>query len=117
MRSLLERDGLTVDGALEPIDFDGFGDDRSPRELVDMVISAFSTPGDWVLDPFAGLGSTLLSAQALERNGIGFEINPERAAWLGPRLVAPSRLIEAACQDMARHDLPRVALAFPRPPD
>jgi hypothetical protein len=116
MTDLRTRDWVIVDGSLEPIDFDGFGDDRSPRELTDMVISAFSTPGDWVLDPFAGLGSTLLSAQALGRNAIGFEINPERAAWLGPRLVAPSRLIEASCQDMAGHDLPRFALAFTSPP-
>jgi len=116
MRSLLERDCIIVDGALEPIDFDGFGDDRSPRELVDRVIEAFSTPGDWVLDPFAGLGSTLLSAQALGRSAIGFEIDPARAAWVGARLSPPNRVIEAPCQTMAGHELARFTLAFTSPP-
>jgi hypothetical protein len=116
MSSLLERDWVIVDGTLEPIDFDGFGDDRSPRELTDMVIDAYSTPGDWVLDPFAGLGSTLLSAQALGRSAIGFEIGPARAAWLGARLSLPNRVIEASSRTMADHELPGFALAFTSPP-
>ena len=116
MTSLLDRDWIVIDGTLEPIDFDGFGDDRSPREQVDMVIESFSAPGDWVLDPFAGLGSTLLAAQVLGRSAIGFEVNPERAAWLEPRLTPPNRLIRSSSQSMAAHDLPRFALAFTSPP-
>src|SRR6218665_3403333 len=101
MVRLLERDWIVIDGALDPIDFAGFGDDRSPRELTDLVVEAFSAPGDWVLDPFAGLGSTLITAQHMGRSAIGFEVNPDRAAWVAPRLTPPSRLIEASCQAMA----------------
>jgi len=116
MTGLLDRDWLIIDGTLEPIGFDGFSDDRSPRELTDMVVEAFSAPGDWVLDPFAGLGSTLFSAQAMGRSAIGFEVDPARATWIGSRLKPPSRLIQASSQTMAEQDLPRFALAFTSPP-
>ena len=116
MTSLLARDWVIIDGSLESIDFDGFGDDRSPRELTDMIVGAYSAPGDWVLDPFAGLGSTLLSAQAHGRLAIGFEVNAARADWVERRLMPPSRLIRAPCQTMTAHDLPRFALAFTSPP-
>lgn len=116
MTSLLDRDWIMIDGRLEPIDFAGFADDRSPDELAALVIQAYSAPGDWVLDPFAGLGSTLTVAQRLGRSAIGFEVNPERVAWVAPRLVAPSRLIAASSQTMAQHELPRFSLAFTSPP-
>ena len=35
MTVLLERDWIIIDGRLEPIDFEGFGDDRSPMELAE----------------------------------------------------------------------------------
>ncbi len=44
-----------------------------------------------VLDPFLGIGSTLIAAQALDCRGIGIEIDPgyaESAAWrLRDRLI------------------------------
>lgn len=116
MTVLLERDWIIIDGRLEPIDFAGFGDDRSPMELAEMVVQAFSAPGDWVLDPFAGLGSTLRAAQALGRRAIGFEQDAARATWIAPRLTAPSQVFHASCQSMAQHELPRFNLVFTSPP-
>lgn len=36
----------------------------------------FSQKGDVVLDPFVGLGTTILAAILCERNGVGYEIDP-----------------------------------------
>jgi len=47
-----------------------------PEELPYRIIKAYSYVGETVLDPFAGIGTTLLVASQLERNGIGYEINP-----------------------------------------
>lgn len=114
--SLLEQDWVALDGRLEPIDFVGDASDRSPDELADLVIEAYSEPGDWVLDPFAGLGTTLLSAQRLGRQAIGSEANAARAAWVHARLQPPSRIIHARAERLGDYALPPFKLAFTSPP-
>lgn len=114
--SLLDRDWIAIDGRLEPIDFAGEAHDRSPAELTDRIVEAYSAPGDWVLDPFAGLGTTLLSAQRLGRQAIGVEPNPARVDWVEARLTPPSRLIRGRAEQLGEHDLPPIALACTSPP-
>ena len=48
-----------------------------PEALPDWFIKLFTKPGDTVLDPFAGSGTTLRVAHRLHRNAIGIEIVPE----------------------------------------
>lgn len=45
-----------------------------PVELVERCVLALTNPGDWILDPFAGVGSTLLAAYKNSRNAIGIEL-------------------------------------------
>lgn len=40
------------------------------------ILLRFSREGDWVLDQFAGGGTTLVEAKLLHRNCIGIDINP-----------------------------------------
>ena len=47
-----------------------------PMELAERCIKITSRPGDFVLDPYAGSGTTLLAARDLNRNWIGVELNP-----------------------------------------
>ena len=47
------------------------------EKLSDKIIKYYSFVGDKVLDTFLGSGTTLLSCQKLNRNGIGFEIHKE----------------------------------------
>ena len=46
---------------------------QKPEELLYRIILATSNPGDLVLDPFAGSGTTAAVAKRLGRNFIGFE--------------------------------------------
>ena len=46
-----------------------------PEELPRRLIKMFSFPGETVLDPFTGSGTTSLAAKHLGRNSIGYEIN------------------------------------------
>ncbi len=48
-----------------------------PEELPKRLIKMFSFVGDTILDPFAGSGTTSLVAKTLDRNSVGYEINPE----------------------------------------
>ena len=46
-----------------------------PEELVALMLESFTNPGDTVLDPFLGSGTTLKVAEAMGRKGVGVEIN------------------------------------------
>lgn len=48
-----------------------------PQELPEWFIKLFTKPGDKVLDPFMGSGTTLRVAHKLRRHSIGIEIIPE----------------------------------------
>ena len=48
-----------------------------PEELPARLIKMFSFPNEIILDPFLGSGTTSLVAKKLNRNSIGYEINPE----------------------------------------
>jgi DNA modification methylase len=48
-----------------------------PEGLPEWFIRLFTKPGDYVLDPFMGSGTTNIVAQKMSRNSIGIEIIPE----------------------------------------
>lgn len=48
-----------------------------PEELPEWFIKLFTKEHDWILDPFAGSGTTLIVARKMYRNSIGIEILPE----------------------------------------
>lgn len=48
-----------------------------PQELIVDMIKAGSKPSDLVLDPFMGAGTTAIVARKLNRDYLGFELNPE----------------------------------------
>ena len=50
---------------------------QKPEKLIERIIKASSNEGDVVLDPFMGVGTTAVVCKKLNRNFIGFEINPD----------------------------------------
>jgi DNA modification methylase len=50
---------------------------QKPLKLMKRLVKASSGEGMTVLDPFAGSGSTLVAAEQLDRNYVGFEIDQE----------------------------------------
>ncbi len=48
-----------------------------PIELIERLVLALTNEGDWVFDPFMGVGSTAIAALMHNRKAIGAEIMPE----------------------------------------
>lgn len=48
-----------------------------PVELIERLVRSMTQEGDWVLDPFMGVGSALLAAALNHRRAAGAEIVPE----------------------------------------
>lgn len=46
-----------------------------PLSMIVRIVKMATNPGDTVLDPFAGSGTSLVAAKIMGRNGIGFELD------------------------------------------
>jgi len=64
-----------------------------PEEVPSRLIKMFSFVNDTVLDPFLGSGTTSLAAKKLERNSIGYEINPEFLPLMKEKLDLEQKMI------------------------
>ena len=58
-----------------------------PMTLANQCVSITSEPGDIVLDPYAGSGTTLLAARKLNRRWVGIELNPSFVDLIEYRLA------------------------------
>jgi DNA modification methylase len=95
-----------------------------PISLAKKVIQLFTHEGELVLDPFVGSGTTLLAAQDVNRNAIGFDLNPKYIELSQSRLEAPSMFNKSkqiAILDDARNipkylDNDSVSLIWTSPP-
>ena len=63
---------------------------QKPLSALLPLVEAFSAPGNMVLDPFAGSGSTLMAAKTLGRSYIGIELDAKYHAIARARLASPS---------------------------
>ena len=49
---------------------------QKPEALLSRLVETLTLPGDWVLDPYVGSGTTLAVCARLSRNAIGIDDNP-----------------------------------------
>lgn len=64
-----------------------------PPDLITPCILSSTRPGDFVLDPFFGSGTTGLVAQGCGRNYIGIELHPEYVQIAAKRLKASEETV------------------------
>jgi site-specific DNA-methyltransferase (adenine-specific) len=65
---------------------EGFHGCQMPEQLLGRIIRCCSNPGEIVLDPFGGSGTTLVVAKKLGRRWLGFELSDDYAARVKARL-------------------------------
>ena len=78
---------------------------QMPEAVLDRIIQVASNPGDVVMDPFAGSGTTLASAKKLGRKYLGVELSEEYADAVRKRL----QLIEFAEKSTVKPKRKRLA--------
>ena len=85
---------------------------QKPEQLLARVLLSSSKPGDLVIDPFNGTGTTGAVAKRLGRNYIGFERDRTYAAAAEARIAAIEPLpAETLAPFMTAREAPRVAFS------
>jgi site-specific DNA-methyltransferase (adenine-specific) len=74
------------DEALRQTEGGRLHDQQSPIALLARIILSSTHPGDVVLDPAAGTGTTLAAAEQLGRPSVGIDIDPDNIALIRSRL-------------------------------
>jgi DNA modification methylase len=80
---------------------------QKPEELVRRLVRFFSQPGDIILDPFMGSGTTLRAAKDLGRKAIGIDVEEQ---WCE---LAANRMRQA----LLLHDASKNGHLWPTEPD
>ncbi len=65
---------------------------QKPEELLRKLVLAASGPGDLVIDPFSGSGTTLVVAERLGRRWQGCDLNAEYNEWAIERIRGARRM-------------------------
>jgi DNA modification methylase len=84
--------------------------------LAASVIGHASEPGELVLDPFAGYGTTVAVAERMGRRAIGIELVPEHLEIARRRTVGTARLILGDARELSRLVDEPVDLVLTSPP-
>jgi DNA modification methylase len=84
--------------------------------LASSVIAHVTKPGDLVLDPFAGYGTTVAVAERMGRRAIGIELVPEHLELARRRTGGSGTLILGDARELSRYVDPPVDLVLTSPP-
>ena len=82
-----------------------------PIALAKHVIELFTHQGELVIDPFVGSGTTLVAAQDLDRNAVGFDLQEKYIKLSGERL-ATERFLNNSQQIAIQDDARNIPLYF-----
>ena len=75
-----------------------------PEELPRRLIKMFSFIGETVFDPFAGSGTTALAAKNLDRNSVGYEINPEFIPFIKEKLAVHQQDLNGTTYEFVKQE-------------
>ncbi len=84
--------------------------------FVETVLSLYTEPGDVVLDPFVGFGTTIAVAERMDRVAFGVELLDDRADYARSRVRYPERIITGDARSIAGIALPACDFSLTSPP-
>lgn len=86
------------------------------ESLAETFIEDLTEPGDLVLDPFAGYGTTLVVADRLGRRCVGIELLDDRADVIRGRVSEDVQVLTGDAREVLALVPPDVALCLTSPP-
>lgn len=88
----------------------------SPTMISDFI-KFFTKEGMTVLDPFAGIGSTLVATKRTGRIGYGIELNPKYYEIIKTRVPEfKDNIYNCDCRDVDKLNLPKIDFCISSPP-
>jgi tRNA G10 N-methylase Trm11 len=91
-------------------------DVRYADELVATFLRRYTRPGDVVLDPFAGFGTTLIVAEAMGRRPLGVELEAARVAYIRTQIQDADAVRAGDARHLAELGLPPCDFVMTSPP-
>lgn len=82
--------------------------------MVSNFIRFFTKEGQTILDPFVGIGSTLVACDRTNRKGIGIELNPKYAEIA--KLRTKQQVVIGDAQEIGQMNLPPINYCISSPP-
>jgi hypothetical protein len=99
---------LQADAGVEDVSFS--------ESFVALMLERYTSPGDVVLDPFVGFGTTMVVAERLGREAYGIEVLAERAELVRGRVAHPERVVHADVRSIEAEVLPAARFSLSSPP-
>lgn len=112
----MEKTWFVMPYQLDPLPIDDNTAIRYPEAFAEKFILEFTKEGDTIIDPFAGFGTTLFTAQKLGRVGIGIEYDQKRFEYIQKQLKEPSKVIHGDSLKLDTYDLPQGDFSLTSPP-
>lgn len=91
-------------------------DYRYPESFVRYVVKKYSKKGDTVIDPFAGLGTTLIVAEKLGRIPFGIEIDAKRCGYIKTKIKHKKNIMCGSSLQLDTYKFPQCDLCLTSPP-
>jgi DNA modification methylase len=90
-------------------------DTRSPEEVVEYFIKQFTKPGDTILDIFAGMGTTLILAEKLNRVPYGVEYLEDKCKFVNSKIQHKENMIHGDARRLFDYKFPPIDFVFTSP--
>jgi len=91
-------------------------DNRFSESLVRYFLNEFTKKGDKIIDPFAGLGTTLMVSEELGRIPFGIELDEKRAGYIKSQIKNKNNLIIGNSLKLKEYNLPIFDFCITSPP-